>query len=81
MKAGNDSQVHKLRSFLEINPAQQKLVKEIIPRMQNRSGNYTKVVKLDRRRGDNAQEAYIELWGNPIAQYEKEKQVAMIKNG
>lgn len=24
---------------------------------------------------------YIELWGNPIAEYENEKRISMLKNG
>lgn len=56
-----------LLNYLEIEPAKKKLVDEILPRLENRNPPYTKVVKLGNRKGDNALEGYIELWGNPIA--------------
>lgn len=40
--------------------------------MQEKKGPFTNIVKLDHRKGDNALTAYIELWGNPIAEYERE---------
>lgn len=70
-----------LLNYLEIEPAKKKLVDEILPRLENRNPPYTKVVKLGNRRGDNALEGYIELWGNPIAQYEEELKTSLLKNG
>ena len=49
--------------------------------MENKNKDFTKVVKLGNRKGDNALTAYIELWGNPIAQYEKEQHEAKIAKG
>lgn len=56
-------------------------MEEILPRMENREGRFTNVVRLGPRNNDNAEMAYIELWGNPIAEYEKDLLESQIENG
>ena len=41
----------------------QDLFKEIVPKLSGRNGGYTRIVKLGRRRGDNAEMAYLEWVG------------------
>lgn len=43
---------------------QRKLMDEIAPTFMDRPGGYTRIYRLLERRGDNAQEAYIELITN-----------------
>lgn len=43
---------------------QRKLMDEIAPTFADRPGGYTRIYRLLERRGDNAQEAYIELISN-----------------
>jgi large subunit ribosomal protein L17 len=38
-----------------------KLFEEIAPKYQDRAGGYTRMIKLGRRRGDNAEMALLEL--------------------
>ena len=53
---------HRLISAALVNPkATAKLVSEIAPRYQNRSGGYTRIVKLPSRQGDAAGKALIEF--------------------
>ena len=48
-------------SFLQNHELTSKLFKEVAPRFKNRQGGYTRVLYLDRRKGDGAQLALLEL--------------------
>lgn len=53
-KKGELAQRRLLRSFLADKTLVKKLVDEIAPRFTRRPGGYTRMVRLGRRRGDNA---------------------------
>jgi len=46
---------------IQDNEIARKLVEEIAPKYTDRKGGYTRIYRLGFRRGDNTQEAYIEL--------------------
>jgi large subunit ribosomal protein L17 len=61
---GKDDSVHARRlvfSRLRDREATQKIFEALGPRMQERPGGYTRIVKLSRRKGDNAPMSLIEL--------------------
>lgn len=41
----------------------QQMFKDIVPKMSGRKGGYTRIIKLGRRLGDNAEMAYLEWVG------------------
>lgn len=73
--------IDQMKGIMETKEAQDKLINEIIPRMKDRNSSFTNVVKLNNRKGDNALTAYIELWGNPIAEYEKDLKESKLNSG
>jgi large subunit ribosomal protein L17 len=50
----------KIANFLTSNSAANKLYKDILPRFKERSSGFTRIVKIGRRRGDNAQMVFME---------------------
>lgn len=52
----------------------QKLFDELGPRFKERPGGYTRIVKLDRRAGDGAQMAMLELLGAEYKKKSKKKE-------
>ena len=48
-------------SYLQDHALTFKLFKEVAPRFKSRKGGYTRILQLDRRRGDGAQLALLEL--------------------
>lgn len=48
-------------SFLQDHDLTSKLFKEVAPRFKNRAGGYTRILQLQRRKGDGAQLALLEL--------------------
>ncbi|TSC53693.1 MAG: large subunit ribosomal protein L17 [Parcubacteria group bacterium LiPW_39] len=59
-KKGDLAKRRILASFLSTD-AVKKLIKEIAPRFQNRTGGYTRIIKIGRRLSDGAKMVYIEL--------------------
>lgn len=60
-KRGDLSARRQLISSLHTDNVVKKLIEELGPRYKEREGGYTRVMKLDNRLGDGAQEAIIEF--------------------
>jgi large subunit ribosomal protein L17 len=62
--------VSRIRSVQHV----KQLIDQVVPSMKDRPGGYTRIIKVDRRKGDGAQMAILELVG--IALPEKKKKEA-----
>jgi large subunit ribosomal protein L17 len=60
-------------AYMTKESAVQKLFSEIAPRFSERPGGYTRIVKLDRRAGDGASMAMLELIGTEFKKKAKKK--------
>lgn len=72
--AGNGYNVHlrrEVNSFLQDREAVKTLFSEIAPKLADRTGGYTRVLKMGRRLGDSAEIALIELVDYNIEQAEQ----------
>ena len=61
---GKDDSLHSRRqafSYLQDHVLTSKLFKEVAPRFKSRKGGYTRILQLERRKGDGAQLALLEL--------------------
>jgi large subunit ribosomal protein L17 len=60
-KKGTLASARDLRRELLTEPATQKLLQELLPAFKDRHGGYTRIIKLEPRRGDNAPMAQLSL--------------------
>ena len=66
-KKGDLHNRRQIRSVLLTDKATEKLIREIAPAFEGRSGGYTRIIKLGNRRGDNAAMAAVQLTEAPKA--------------
>ncbi len=71
-KVNNLHKTRQIKAGLTSNEMARKLVTEIAPSFSKKPGGYTKIVKLDKRPGDNTQMARIE-WSAKIKKVKTEK--------
>lgn len=62
-----------LNAFLGDKQAVNKLVDDLGPRMKTRPGGFTRIIKLGRRKGDDAQIVKMEIVDKPVAKTEDKK--------
>lgn len=60
-KSGTLHATRLIQSMIQDKEATQKIVKDIAPRFKNVKGGYTKVTRIENRRGDNAAMVVLEL--------------------
>lgn len=60
-KRGSLADLRALRAFLLTEAACQKMTQELAPAFADRQGGYTRVIKVENRRGDNAPMAVVSL--------------------
>lgn len=58
-KDGSNSAINKVATIVNHKSVMDKLVNEIAPKFKDRAGGYIEIVKLGRRRSDNAEEVRI----------------------
>ena len=84
---GKEDSLHSRRqvfSYLQNHALTSKLFKDVAPRFKTRNGGYTRILQLDRRKGDGAQLALLELTEKEIIVREpkaKPKKEAKPKGG
>ncbi len=60
-------------AILETPAAVKKLFEKLGPRFAQRNGGYTRITRLDRRRGDGAERAMLELVGSELVKRAEER--------
>ncbi len=79
---GKRGDLHSMRRSLQTvrtKTAAKKLFDELAPRFKEKQGGYTRIVKIGRRHGDNADMAILE-WSLQAVDVEKEKKKAAKKS-
>jgi predicted ATP-dependent serine protease len=71
-KKTNSNAINLLAGIITKRDAIKKLVEQIVPRFQGSNQQRVRIVNMEQRRlGDNAEMAFIELTGNDLAKYEE----------
>jgi large subunit ribosomal protein L17 len=69
-KKGTLASARALRRELLTENATQKMLQELVPAFEGRQGGYTRIIKLENRRGDNAPMAQLSLVLNEVVKPE-----------